>query len=179
MKSKLNQKGFGALGTVAVIVVLIGIGAAGYLVYRAHYKMNTHQPVANNSATVSSSSNPSNGQSSSVTSGSKSPRQTLQPESNPPVIDECTQPITTAQDGNVSPLFCPNGDLNVTAWKALAVTGHDAPMALGPSATEAQVVASECGGKAGMTGTIAQSQEQLAAAYNGWPFSSTSVENQV
>lgn len=67
----------------------------------------------------------------------------------------------------------------MAAWNALAIPGSDAPMALGRNATENQIVAAECSGHSGGTGPIAQSQEELAAAYNGWSYNSSQIENLV
>ena len=55
MKNKLNQKGFGAIEAVIILVILIAIGAAGYLVYKDHHKTAT-APATSTSTSSNSAS---------------------------------------------------------------------------------------------------------------------------
>lgn len=104
-------------------------------------------------------------------------REVLSPARVRPVKEECTLPITEQTDGNVAPLLCPNGGVNVTAWHHYA-SGPDftwsKTMALGRRATAAQVSEAMCVDYRAVYGTRPRtiSAERLASAYYGWTFAS-------
>jgi hypothetical protein len=84
----------------------------------------------------------------------------------------------------VVPLICPDGGVNVLAWqhyeKGAVGNGQidwSQTMSLGPAATESQVVQAMCTDYARIWGTapLTESSEELAAAYNGWPFSNAAT----
>src|SRR5436305_1207985 len=66
--------------------------------------------------TTSSSAVPSTTPSTARTTTTSSARAILAPATVPPVADECSLQTTDAADGNVFPLLCPAGGVNVTAW---------------------------------------------------------------
>lgn len=97
-----------------------------------------------------------------------------------PVSTECSMPLTNHADGNVAPLLCPSGGVNVPGWQhyALGYVGSrpmswSKTLGLGPGATSAQVLAAMCSDYANVYGTnpLTVSAEHLAAAYYGWKFS--------
>lgn len=94
----------------------------------------------------------------------------LPPASGPPVVAECTSALKETRDGNFSPLYCPNGGINVLAWQAYAKL-NPSVMALGPSTTALQVTQAMCADLASSVhATVAEevAMEQLAARYYGW-----------
>jgi hypothetical protein len=98
-----------------------------------------------------------------------SARQVLTPATYPPAVDECTQQLTFGADGDVGPISCPNGDLNVLAWQQMAA-GNPVVMTLGPYATPSQVEEAVCTDMHNSTGPIATSTYQISALYYGWSF---------
>ena len=91
----------------------------------------------------------------------------LPPQMTPPVSAECSIALTDDADGNVSPITCPNGGVNVPAWNYYE-TNRMAVMSLGPSATASQVLTAMCSQPS--TNPTEENAEQLVAAYNGWAF---------
>jgi len=91
----------------------------------------------------------------------------LAPASTPPVVGECSEPITIGVNGNASPLTC-GSDVNVTAWNWFAAS-YPGLLSLGPTVSEGAVIATVCG-EAGVF-EDAYSAATIAAAYYGWPFS--------
>jgi hypothetical protein len=91
----------------------------------------------------------------------------LSPQTTPPVSAECSITLTDDADGNVSPILCANGGINVPAWNYYAAN-HLAVMSLGPSATSSQVLNAMCSDTS--TNPIEENAEQLVSHYNGWPF---------
>ena len=84
--------------------------------------------------------------------------------------------LTTSGDGNVSPLLCPDGGVNVRAWRVYA-TNNLLVMEQPRNASEYQVVQALCSDLADghTTLTIEDSAEELAAHYNGWSFGGDSA----
>ena len=106
-------------------------------------------------------------------------RAILAPARVAPVRDECSHSLVHDADGNVAPLLCANGDVNILAWRwyAKGWVFHgpfvwSTTMGLGRYATYRQVVAAMCVDMANIYGTIPMtlSSETLAAAYYGWHF---------
>jgi len=94
----------------------------------------------------------------------------LAPASVPPVVGLCTQPLTTSVDGPVTPLFCPNGEINTVAWKNLAAGGSNV-MALNRDSGPGEVRAAiEKDIQYRQSGIGECSAALLAAAYYGWGF---------
>ncbi len=96
-------------------------------------------------------------------------RQVLPPATVPPRVDECIQQLTFGADGNVWPVSCVNGDLNVLAWQEIA-KGNPLIMTLGPYATPDQVEEALCSDLRNSTIPIATSAYQISALYYGWSF---------
>jgi len=98
-----------------------------------------------------------------------SPR-TLSPAHVPPVVGVCTAQLSVDQNGNVSPLFCPSGEINSLAWNHYAQEQLRV-MAMGqhpkPSDVETAV---EQDLKARASATAECNAATLAAAYYGWNF---------
>lgn len=97
-------------------------------------------------------------------------RQILAPASTAPVVNECSIPVITSADGNVSPLFGTGGCINVRAWQWYA-NSYPQVMSLGPSVTESEVIATMCSITDRTIPTI-DNASTLAAAYYGWAFAS-------
>jgi hypothetical protein len=109
---------------------------------------------------------------SALPSGTPVPRQTLAPAKQPPVINLCSLPIQKYQDGNAGPLFCSNG-LNVDAWNYFVpISSH--VLSLDSSATVTTVQMALCADMNSYHATPVEesSAYELAAAYDGWRFSS-------
>ncbi len=100
----------------------------------------------------------------------------LPPAPSPPVAAECSISLATSGDGNVNPLLCPDGGINVRAWRVYA-TNNLLVMAQPRDASEYQVVQAFCSDLADghTTLTIEDSAEELAAHYNGWSFGGDSA----
>lgn len=108
------------------------------------------------------------------------PRAVLAPATVPPVKNECLRALLRDADGNVQPLLCPNGGVNVNAWKQYARgwVGHppliwSKTMRLGRHPSAKDVFDAMCVDLARVYGTmpLTESAETLAAAYYGWHFS--------
>lgn len=112
----------------------------------------------------------------------------LPPATVHPVVKECSAQISDTQDGNITPLFCANGRLNVQAWDwyahFFAGSSPDHPhselLTLGRGASRARVYQAMCQDEASVrwTGQETQHAEELAQAYYGWTFSRNSVDRQ-
>jgi hypothetical protein len=100
----------------------------------------------------------------------------LAPATVPPVVALCSAQLSYGADGNASPLFCSNGEINRLAWSYFA---KDTPkvMALGPNATPSDVEAAVSADMHGSTGPIECSTFQLAYVYYGWSFGVNPTSN--
>jgi hypothetical protein len=114
------------------------------------------------------------------------PRAILPPATVAPVSDECTLPLTHEEDGNVIPLLCPDGGVNVLAWRQFARGWVLRPpliwsrtMQLGANATATSVFRAMCFDRDRVQGTnpLTMSAEMLAAAYYGWTFTDSRISN--
>ncbi len=101
--------------------------------------------------------------------GSGGANQALAPATVPPAVGLCSEQLSYGADGNASPLFCANGQLNVLAWKYFAAL-HPRVMALGPNAAPGDVEAAVALDIKNSTGPIECSAYQLASVYYGWSF---------
>jgi hypothetical protein len=106
------------------------------------------------------------------------PAPTAKPTAKPvPRVVACRLRLTIGQDGNAFPLFCSDGDVNLTAWD------HFAPidpriMSLGGDASYAQFESAYCADmRSDSTFPIENSGVQLAGWSHGWRFSVVSVLN--
>ena len=83
----------------------------------------------------------------------------------------CSQPLTTDQLGNIGPVLCTDGGLNVMAWKFFALSSPRV-LSAGPAASVAAVdsaIRRDC--KVGHTAALRErSAYELAAGYYGWTF---------
>jgi hypothetical protein len=111
-------------------------------------------------------------------------RAILLPAKVSPVSDECHLTATRAADGNVGPLLCTGGGVNIVAWARYAhshvgslPTTASKTMALGRDTNATSVVAAMCSDYAALYGTnpLTISSEKLAAAYYGWTFTDTKI----
>jgi hypothetical protein len=85
--------------------------------------------------------------------------------------------MTVGQDGNAYPLFCTDGDVNLTAWSYFAPTDSHV-MSLGGDASYDGFEAAYCADMHdGSTFPIENSGVQLAGRSHGWRFSVASVLN--
>jgi len=98
--------------------------------------------------------------------------QTLAPASEPPVQSECSVTVDVAPNGDISPLFCADGGINVLAWQAYAKR-NPSVMSLGRGATSSDVLAAMCNDLVSSVHASVDDEkniEALAARYNGWTF---------
>lgn len=95
-------------------------------------------------------------------------RAILPPATTPPVVNECSVPITYSADGSPFPFFCQDGAINVPAWKDMA-GNYPSLLALGSNASESQALQTMCDLPNVVGGEVSVAAE-LAAAYYGWPF---------
>jgi hypothetical protein len=93
----------------------------------------------------------------------------LSPATVSPVSAYCSITLTTGADGTAGPTLCPNGGVNAAAWNFYA-SELGRYIALGPSASEQQVISTMCTYYS--TLPITEDSAHLVAAYYGWPFAS-------
>jgi len=101
--------------------------------------------------------------------GSPNP-EVLPPAPGPPVGGLCSEQLTYRADGNASPLFCTNGDVNRLAWRYFA-DKRLTVMGLGIFAADTDVataIRQDLSGHA--TDAVECSAYQLASVYYGWGF---------
>jgi hypothetical protein len=96
-------------------------------------------------------------------------RRILPPATALPVVDLCSAPVQTFQDGNAGPLFCLDGALNSGAWLFFAQL-NPLVMTLGPYATLVDIKPALCfdTGQGHITLLQEDSAYALTAAYYGW-----------
>ncbi len=94
-------------------------------------------------------------------------RQILSPATTPPVVDECSAPLTYGADGDSNPSCPGGGGVNVLAWKYLAGS-YPVILGAGSNATEQQVLQTMC--ESSPPYSQVQTAAQLAATYYGWGF---------
>jgi len=171
------------------VLVVAGIGIGAFFAGRsssptsaalgptaAHHKHGGNRKPAAKVApiTTTTTTPPTTTSTSTVppTTTSTAPAQSgiLAPATTPPVVDECSLPITTSTDGNASPLFCPDGGINVQAWNFYVNEGFSQLLGLGPSASEGMVIQTMCADYQGIP--RGESAASLAASYYGWSFTS-------
>jgi hypothetical protein len=107
-----------------------------------------------------------------LTSGSAETRQVLSPAATPPVVDECTHSVSVGADGNVGPITCNGGELNVAAWQRLQTSAaSNLVMTLGPRALPEDALQAMCTDlRNGSTNVIETSRYKIAELYYGWSF---------
>ncbi|HEY6789795.1 MAG TPA: hypothetical protein VI365_21050 [Trebonia sp.] len=109
-------------------------------------------------------------------------QEVLSPATVPPVDKECTYPVTDTADGNVTPLLCQDGRLNVDAWDSYyASFAGSKLLRLGQGATAATVYQAMCQDISDLHMTMpeAESTEELAQAYYGWNVSASALSLQL
>ena len=99
------------------------------------------------------------------------PRQVLPPATDPPNVDLCSKPVVSAADGNVTPLQCGSGALNVQAWTYYSTISASI-LGLGANPSAAQPQAAMCDDLAHNGASRAQEPNgyRLAKLYYGWTF---------
>jgi hypothetical protein len=125
-------------------------------------------------ATASSSASPSPTASAAPSAvGDETPveKQVLAPASDLPVANLCQTAVTFTADGNVTPLLCKTGALNVQAWffyKSVSAS----VLGLGLNPTEGQVESAMCDDINHNHATRVEeaSGYKLASTYYGWSF---------
>ena len=93
----------------------------------------------------------------------------LAPATVPPAVGLCSAQLSYAADGNASPLFCSNHEINRLAWTYFAM-GKPRVMALGLDASPSDVGSAVSADLSNSTGPIECSAYELAAVYYGWSF---------
>jgi hypothetical protein len=99
------------------------------------------------------------------------PEPALPPAAVPPAsgVSECSVVLQIGADGNASPVFCPDGGINVMAWTYFAKL-NTLVMALSSDADVQQVETAMCTDLKNSTIPIETSAGQLAFRYYGWQF---------
>jgi hypothetical protein len=98
-------------------------------------------------------------------------RQVLPPATVGPVVDLCSADLVSTANGNVYPLLCQGGAVNVPAWMFYVQVSSNI-LALGRDVTLQQVQAAMCADQSQYHATYVEesSAYELAAAYYGWSF---------
>jgi hypothetical protein len=98
-------------------------------------------------------------------------RQALPPATDLPVVNLCRKPVLATSDGNVIPLQCGSGALNVQAWSFYATISASV-LGLGLNPTQGQVQSAMCDDIAHNHATPPEeaSGYRLARSYYGWTF---------
>ena len=98
-------------------------------------------------------------------------QQVLPPAQDPPVAMLCSKPITSAANGNATPLFCSNGSVNVLAWKFYAdISASILGLGLNPNQGQPESAMCDDITHNGANRSEEVSGYRLAAAYYGWTF---------
>ena len=97
--------------------------------------------------------------------------QILPPATDLPVAHLCSRVVATTSDGNVGPLFCRDGALNVQAWTFYSSISASI-LSLGLNPTQGQAMNAMCDDMAhnGAKRVQEVAGYRLAAAYYGWAF---------
>ena len=100
------------------------------------------------------------------------PRQVLPPATDQPVANLCSEAVIFTADGNVTPILCPSGAVNVRAWQFYAGVSASI-LGLGLNPTQGQAEAAICDDFKHNHATKAEEANgyKLAATYYGWSFS--------
>jgi hypothetical protein len=93
----------------------------------------------------------------------------LKPAPDPPVARECRHALLHDADGNVEPLTCAPGKVNVEAWQWYARNTFVPLLALPRSASLLAAEKALCSPQSS-TGPNRMSEYTLASLYNGWHF---------
>lgn len=163
--SRLATDGFMSFAAIFVVFVLIVVGVVGYMIVHK----DSNQPSTATSGTSTKTQAPPAANSYAV----------LSPATVASKTAECSTPIAFQSNGNSGPIQCPNGDLNVTEWNALAAL-EPSVMSLGYSATAAQVQTALCNDANASNSdantknsfVVEQTVYQITALYYGWSFPS-------
>ena len=177
-----------ALFTILGAVALVAVTATAVAKTEPPQKKGTSTARATHLPTTGTSTSlppPSSTTSPAVTSttetsvpssaaGLTNTREVLSPATTAPVGDECALTLTYDEDGNVTPLTCPDGGVNVWAWEHYNRVAT--VMALGRDVSVSAITQAMCFDYGHGLGTnpLTISASQLAAAYYGW---SSSTEN--
>jgi hypothetical protein len=103
--------------------------------------------------------------------GTPVPRQVLPPATVGPAVDLCSADLVSTANGNVYPLLCQGGAVNVPAWSFYVQVSSNI-LALGRDVTLQQVQEAMCADQSQYHATYIEesSAYELAAAYYGWSF---------
>ena len=95
-------------------------------------------------------------------------RAILPPATTAPVVNECSEPLTYAEDGSFTPLTCANGtQINTLAWDA-AAKSNASVLGLGGDALPGSVGVAACNDVQHSTIPIETAAIHLAELYYGW-----------
>ena len=157
-RSRLPWRGSwaGAVSFLLLVMSACGGGAA----------TAASSPSPSPSATAAASPSPT-----SETGETPIQKQVLAPAQDLPVANLCQTPVTFTADGNVTPLLCKSGALNVQAWFFYKNVSASV-LGLGLNPTEGQVESAICDDLKHNQATRVEeaSGYKLAATYYGWTF---------
>jgi len=160
-KIKMNEKGFSAVELIMVIIIIALIGVVGYLVHKDHQPAKVAATTKSTELTTAPST--------------ANLYKVLPPATIASKTAECSQQLTTANDGSTGPITCSNGYLNVLEWNDLFKSDTPAFITLGYNATETQVQTAICSNlmnnNLDKTMVIEGNAYSIAALYYGWNFS--------
>jgi hypothetical protein len=148
----------------AVASLLVVVGACACSAQTSASQTPSPQPSTSAVATPSTAPTPS-------TSEVAVARQVLPPATDPPNVDLCSKPVVNTGDGNVLPLQCSTGALNIQAWTYYSTIGASI-LSLGLNPSPAQPQSAMCDDIAhnGASRSQEAAAYRLAKAYYGWTF---------
>jgi hypothetical protein len=159
--------GFSVVDSLFILVVAGIIALTGYSLLNHHTKKTT-APIHTASVVKTTSS-----------ASATNAYAILSPATVASKTAECSQQLTFDSNGDSGPITCPDGDLNLTEWNALAAL-EPSIFTLGPSPTVAQVQAALCAdtndsdsdANTSNSKIIEMTVYHIAQLYYGWSFTS-------
>jgi len=160
---------------IRVLVVILVLAALGIGILIGSHRSTAHSAVSTVRASTTTAAPPASTSTTpsasttapSVTTTTNPARQILAPATTPPVVDECSEPLTYGADGGTSTTCPGGGGVNVLAWKYLA-SSYPVLLGLGANATEQQATQAMC--ESSPPYSQVQEAAAMAATYYGWPF---------
>ena len=148
----------------AAASLLVVAGACACSTQATESPTPSAQPSASAVATASPAPTPSSNEVAVA-------RQVLPPATDPPNVDLCSKPVVNTGDGNVLPLQCSTGALNVQAWTYYSTISASI-LSLGLNPSPAQPPSAMCDDIAhnGASRSQEAAAYRLAKAYYGWTF---------
>jgi hypothetical protein len=154
------------------VVVAVAVAAlTGCSSQPAAIQEATPSPTVTEARAVASPSPSPTSSENAVPVGEPVAQQILPPATERPIGHLCSAPTQVSANGNVFPLLCRGGEVNVVAWKHYADVSNTV-LGLGQNPTQGQVEGALCADLRlnHATPPIESSGYQLAKAYYSWNF---------